>query len=301
MIFSLIFSLFACSSKETTCRSQDDCASGTCMENGLCAEDTDSKDTTDTGEEPSVEPSSPTSEPTSTPSSEPSSEICTPNHDGTITNSEYPQLLNTNVPFSLSSFASVELEDDGSHHWDFSSISGETIAVHADSMDAQWYAPDFPDSTYTAVLSYENEIMGVFTRTENGIFLDGMVSFENSFFATNLRLDPPVRILKFPLQEGELWSDETTVSGFLNGTWSYYDEIYTNEASLKGTVHTPRGEFPILRVDMHIERTIGFLTYQNRNVAFVSECYGTVVSVSSALDETERDFSTAAQLLVITP
>lgn len=286
----MFFWLLACQQEILVCRNDDDCSSGVCQADGTCLDapidppESQFQESEDTGLEPTADPSS---------------DLCTPNHDGVITDTEYPLIMDASVPFFLSLSANVDLSQDEFGFWDFTEVQEEQTYVVAQSLDGLWFADEFPSSTYSAILSYEEQTMGVFTRTAQGVFLDGIVSIDSGPFSTLLIYDPPVPVALFPLEIGMEWSHSSTVSGFLDGVYGYYEEVYTSDIIEDGDVYTHRGDFPVLRVDTRIERTIGFLTYQNRSVGFVSECYGTVVSMSSLLNEEQRDFTTATQVLVI--
>lgn len=293
---SLFGSLLGCGEKETdadTCRLHTDCESGVCGDDGFCVDptgepssendtsedsgDTDDTDTEDTGDS-----------------------LCVPNHDGVIERDEFPLEVGISVNFLLGLDTPVDLSGNS---WDLSgTMNQDSTAVVTPTPPSEfWFGENAPDSTYVTVLSYANETYGVFTLTDDALYLDGIASFEEGLFSTQLGFDPPVPMLQFPIQEGDSWEVETTVSGLFNGSWTTYLETYTAQIDKAGTLTTPMGEFPVLRLNTGVDRWIGLLNTKNRSMGFVAECYGVVATVSSELDETASEFTQASQVLRITP
>ena len=68
--------------------------------------------------------------------------------------------------------------------------------------------------------------------------------------------------------------------------------------ALTGTAGTT---FEVLRVRTELERTVGLLTTTVRTFAFVSECFGTVATVTSEDDEDQVEFSRAAEVRRLAP
>lgn len=289
----LLLALVGCGEKEIgadTCRLHTDCESGICGDDGFCVEGTaEPSSENDTSEDTGEVDTGDTDE-----------NLCVPNHDGVIERDEFPLEVGISVNFLLGIDTPVDLSGNS---WDFSGIMNQdsTVVVTPAPPSDFWFGENAPDSTYVTVLSYSSETYGVFTLTDNALFLDGIASFEDGLFATQLGFDPPVPMLQFPLQEGDSWEVETTVSGLLNGSWTSYSETYTSEIDKAGTLTTPMGEFPVLRLNTGVDRWIGILNTKNRSMGFVAECYGTVATVSSELDETASEFTQAAQILRMTP
>lgn len=288
--------LLGCGNKEAECALDEDCPNGACSVEGVCVDlivdsaDTAS-DTDDTGED--IVDTGDT-------------ELCIPNHDGVMTAEEYPLQLNLPVPFVYTENATVDLVgrlDNGQTVWDWSvALSGdENISVVATEIGDYWFADDFSNSSYVAILSYSNELYGIFTRTEDALYLDGVASFEEGWSSTLLTYDPPAKLIQWPFEVGSTWTTQSTVSGTLNGVWSYHTETQSMNVDKNGQLSTALGTFPVLRLHTYTERQVGILTYTSHSMAFAAECYGIVTTAASTLDEPEKEFTQALELLRMRP
>lgn len=284
--------LLGCTPKRATCELDSECASGVCAPSGECVV---LRDTADTGS------SSDTADTTDTTDTTDSS-VCQPNHDGLLERGEYPSVSDLRVPFLYSENTSVQLTPNNGV-WDFSTaVNGEEV-VYVETMDPTgfWFAESFPNSSYVTVLSHQNELYGIFTLSEDALTLDGVASFDEGWDETLLVYDPPAMLYQFPMQEGQSWSTESTVTGTLNGVYSYHIEEQLMTVDNSGILSTTLGQFPVLRVHSSTLRTVGIFEYTSQNMSFVSECYGVVVTASSELDETQPEFDTAFELLRMAP
>ena len=231
---------------------------------------------------------------------------CIPNHDAQIERHEYPVDIGIQADFLRSNNTAINLEgtiQNGTYYWDFSSLSGQEQleSIEPRPSSEYWFAADFPSETYVNVLSYENSIYGIFSLTDEALYLHGMASFESGWTETLLSYDPPVRLLQFPLHLNQSWSDESSISGTLDGVWTFYSELYSHQIDETGYLNTPLGEFPVLRINSQISRTIGLLEYSNRSVSFMSECAGAITTIQAELDEADVNFQMAQELLRIAP
>ena len=240
-------------------------------------------------------------------------ETCIPNHDGLIERSEYPVEIGIKATYLLSQNTTIDLigttGNNNEPYWDLSqqgNSSDQHVTVHLQPIEDFWFVGDFLDGEYVNVISYGKEIYGIFSLHNDGLYLHGMASFQSASFETGwketkLTYDPPVPLLSFPMQQNSTWQTITTVTGFLDGVWTYYDELYESTVDNKGVLNTPMGEFPVLRINTKITRNIGWFEYVNRNVTFMSECAGSVTTIQSQLDETEINFTSAQEMLRIVP
>ena len=76
---------------------------------------------------------------------------------------------------------------------------------------------------------------------------------------------------------------------------------YTSAVDAQGQLTTPFSTFDVMRVQVLLERTIGLLTTQLRTFAFVTECFGTVASVTSQDNEAGTEFTEVSELRRLTP
>ena len=291
MTFWSLLGLWGCVGAKLTCTEDTDCGEGICAPDGTCLyiEDTagvdsgavDTADTTDTTDTMD-------------------SNVCVPNLDGIIERSEYPYILDVAVPFFYGEQAVVDLvgtETNDHRTWDMSQRSSSVVDLSVQSVGAFWFADDFPNSTHVAVISHSNELYGIFTITDDGLWLDGVASVTEGWSQTLLRYEPSAPILRFPLQITDSWTSYSTVSGTLQGVYSWYQEQQTITVDAEGEMVLPSGTYPVLRLQGHTTKTIGVLTYQSYSMSFVTECYGTIVNAVSNIDETQAEFGTAMELL----
>ena len=80
------------------------------------------------------------------------------------------------------------------------------------------------------------------------------------------------------------------------GVVSVYFEDYESEVDAGGDIETPFGSFEVLRVSTELTRTVGVAVVTSRTQLYVSECFGTVTSVTSEDYESDIDFEDAAEV-----
>lgn len=239
---------------------------------------------------------------------------CTPNRDGKVSRGEVVLKAGLRATFEVAHEVKVDTAGtmkDGGRYWDLAkSYEGDDPeTIEFKSMDGKWFKPDYPDADYAMKLAGDSEELGVFDATPKGLYLLGVVSpEEGSFGETNIAYDPPVEVLKFPLEKGATWKTETTARG-THKTYSpavplSWDETYKNQVDATGTLKTPYGEFEVLRVRTVLERNqqfSGWTLGEVRTFAFVAECFGTVATIRSEDGEDETEFTEAAEVRRLTP
>jgi hypothetical protein len=236
-----------------------------------------------------------------------SSSTCMPNHDGTIERSEVTLRPGLHATFRVAQEVTVdthgEEQGDGSRAWDLSeSLPGdESVLVELQSLDGKWFKPDYPDGDYASKLDASEDELGVFSVGPEGLYLNGVVSADDGTYATELHYDPPASVLEFPIEQGSTWSSESTVSGrYLGNPWTSVDEEYQSQVDAHGTLETPFGTFDVLRVRTDLTRTVGFSTTTQITYSFVSECFGTVATIRSEENESDAEFTEAAEVRRLT-
>ena len=82
-----------------------------------------------------------------------------------------------------------------------------------------------------------------------------------------------------------------------------YTEQYVSRVDQVGTMTTPYGAFPVLRVahrsDPHRGRRRVLAT--SRTFAWIAECFGTVATIASQDFETGAEFTDAAEVRRLAP
>ena len=264
---------------------------------------------TGTDEDPDVGPDAPGDTGSEDPDG--GSNTCSPEGDGEITRDEVPLEPELRATFEVARDVDVDTSGkmgaDGPT-WDYAkSFPGDhPKVVELESMDGQWFKPDFPEADYAMKLAGDAEELGVFDIRSEGLFMLGVVSPEDDGATTKISYDPAVAVLKFPLNEGETWKTETTASGS-HRTWApygglSYQETYTNQVDARGTLKTPYGEFDALRVRTKLEResTFNVPLATVRTFSFVAECFGTVATIRSDDDPDKTEFEHAAEIRRLT-
>lgn len=272
-----------------TCTRDDECASHFCKADGTCGPA--EIDAAITGDSPDG-----------------SSALCTPNHDGQISLAELPLIAGRMANFRVSTSATFDTagvaNTDGSRSWDLSGqLAGDADHVIALASPAgAWWEPSFPGATYAAVLAQGSDLQGVFAVDANGVTLLGVVSPAAGAFRTELAYDPPAKILTLPFANGTTWSSTSTISGTAQGAITAYSEKYESRVDQVGTMKTPYGEFPVIRVATDLTRTAGLATLlTKRTFAWSAECFGSVATVSSQDFETGAEFNDPAEVRRLAP
>jgi len=236
---------------------------------------------------------------------------CTPNKDGIITRDEVPIAAGLHATYKIGKDEDVSTAGtpgtSGRRTWDYSAAlaSDVGVLVETQALTGKWYGPKFPGATYASKLSQASDLIGVFETSPGALLLRGVVSpAETASTKTELTNTPPVAILAFPLKLGSTWTTATKVSGTAQGTalFGTYDEKYESKVDAAGELKTPLGTFEVLRVQVLLTRNIGVLPATTlRTFAFVTECYGTIATVTSKENETNVEFTRAAEIRRISP
>ncbi len=238
------------------------------------------------------------------PGSDGGSVSCVPDDDGRIDASEVTLRPGLAATFRIADAVAFDTQGTGGV-WDMSgSFTGDHDAlVELETVSDQWFGADFPDATYAAQLADGQDLLGIFKVTSDELQLIGVASRSSGATKTELTYATPITVLKFPLQLGAQWSTTSTVSGTAEGVPAYYTETYASEVDKAGTLKTPFADFPVLRVNTGLTRTVGFDVMHQRTQSFVTDCFGTVAAVSSDLnaDVTASEFTTAGELRRLAP
>lgn len=302
----LVLSLLGCAEGEMLCRLGSDCPSGLCMSNGMCAlpRDGGMPDALelDTGTRPDAYLVMGDTGPVDS-----GVRTCMPNRDGIVSRAEVPLRPGLRATFRIGANATVSTTgtmSGSARTWDFSGAyaGDEDVLSELTAPGANWWAPIFPTSTHAARLSNSSDTLGVFQITDDALLLLGVVSPTAGATQTRLTYDPPVTVIAFPLQAGSTFTTTSSVSGTASGIIAAYTETYTSVVDAEGTLITPFGETPTLRMRTEMRRTSGIATLTTlRQFTFVSECFGIAALVSSNAFETNVEFTTAAEIRRLAP
>jgi len=236
------------------------------------------------------------------------SALCVPDHDGSITRAELPLVAGRMANFKIATAATFAtagtVAGNGTRTWnlDLALANDAQKAVTLLAPTGQWWTSAFPDATYAVELAEGSDLIGVFQLTDAALFLLGVVSPEPGTFRTQLEYEPPAKILALPVAMAATWTSTSTISGTAQGLITTYTERYTATVDVAGTMTTPYGDFPVIRVATDLERTSGFATLStSRSFAWMAECFGSVANVTSQEFESAQEFDDPAEVRRIAP
>lgn len=312
---------WACVSAAPQCDTGADCASGVCDSNGRCApkmSQTDAGGDAHIGDDAAADSGTSVVEAggghdggsaTDSGSPFPGSDggICVPNHDGTIAPEEFPRMAGLHANYEIAENVTIDsagtTNPDGSRTWDWSAaLSGDhTVLVTTDDPSGQWFSGQFSGATYTTKLSDTATLLGVFEGTASSLLLRGVVSPASGTGQTELSYAPPAETIALPMKLGTTWNSTSNVTGSASGLVSNYSEAYTSKVDAYGTMKTPYGTFDVIRVQTTLTRAdLGVVTV-TQSLAFVAECFGPVATATSQTDESQTQFTNAAEVRRLTP
>lgn len=306
---SALSSLVGCADGHMTCRVGSDCSSGICSSDGMCVHAGDGGPRADAyveggdagpGNDAFVAPADDANV-------DGGERICSPDHDGVVTRAEVPLRAGLRANFRIATNATVDTmgsSSGGTTTWDY---SGALTGDHDELVEllapgGSWWAASYPTATHAAQLSTSSDNLGVFQITDDALLLLGVVSPSAGVTQTNLAYDPPVVVLQFPLMNGSTFSTTSTVTGQAVGVIAAYTETYTSVVDAAGTLVTPFGTTPALRVRTEMHRTSGIATLTTqRQFTFVAECFGIAATITSGAFETDVEFTSAAEIRRLAP
>jgi hypothetical protein len=192
-------------------------------------------------------------------------------------------------------------------------VPSEAHSPEAQSLKGKYYETTYPNATYATKLSNSSDLLGVFETSPGALLLRGVVSpamgGTNGSNGTQLTYTPGVSILAFPLIINAMWSTDSAATGTAAGIplalAAKTQEKYDSKVDAAGTLKTPLGTFDVLRVQVLLTRTVGTAPFTTvttvRTFAFVTECYGTIATVTSSDNETAAEFTHAVEIRRISP
>lgn len=274
----------------TSCSEDEQCPSRFCRADGTCAPaEVDAP----------LGPDAPADAP---------SGVCAPDHDGMVSLAELPLMAGKMATFRVALDATFDTAGTagtgGTRRWDLTA----QLAMDSDrplallSPTGTWWTSKFPTASYAAVLSAESDLLGVFKVDATQLVLLGVVSPEAGTFRTELAYDPPVKILALPISAAATWVSTSAVSGTAQGAFASYTERYASLVDLVGTMKTPYGEFPVVRVATDLTRSsFGATILTKRSFAWIAECFGSIATVQSQDNETSAEFTDPAEVRRLAP
>jgi len=192
----------------------------------------------------------------------------------------------------------------GQRRWDLSGAlaNDQDMELSLVAPGSAWWAGTFPAATYHTQLASSSDLRGVFEIGASKLSLLGVVSPDSGTYKTELEYDTPVEVLAVPLEKNSQWTTTSTVSGYAQGVIVAYTEVYESSVDRTGTMVTPYGEFPVMRVVTDLTRTSGFSTLAtSRTFTWVAECFGPIATVTSQSFESSDEFTDPAEVRRLAP
>lgn len=303
----------ACSSSsDRQCSIGADCASGACNADGTCV--AVGSNGADSGG-PSADGGGTNDGSDASYTIDASSLACASGTDGGVLGHDnVPLAAGLEAKFKVATSETVDTtgtdNGDGSKTWDFSGALGsdQDVIVQTTSPSGTWWTADYSNVTYATKLAQGSNFLGLFDYTADALELVGVVSPTNDGMTeTEVTYATPIPILQFPLHDGQTWTTTSNVTGTYNGLpGQFYTEKYDSKIDGHGTVKTPYGSFPALRVGTLLTHTYGGIIQYTRTYAWVTACFGTVAKATSASttypsDAPGENFTQAAELERLEP
>ncbi|HPH65314.1 MAG TPA: hypothetical protein PLF40_06200 [Kofleriaceae bacterium] len=235
----------------------------------------------------------------------PTSQSCVPNRDGIISADEV--LIATESAQYLQSPPSVTRTvngagtgESGARKWDFATeyADDQDVTVTPTRLGAQWYAPQFTEGQF--VVDAGGGLDAIYSKDDRALWLWGTASHVDTPASakTIVRYPTPVPALRFPIAVGNVDDITVAITGAtIAGLPFVGTDRYQITVSDAGRVDVPYVRFsPALKVSTVATRVAnpGGATFVRRSLSFVFECFGEVVHIDSALNETNPDFTNAA-------
>lgn len=229
---------------------------------------------------------------------------CRPNRDGVITRAEFPAAVGATALYQVNDpgttvdgVNTVGTVVDGVRRWDFSMRRSEDHPSLEEVLSprGRWWSGQYPDATFASVIDRSTNLLGVYRLTDTALELLATVSTEAN--RTNLRFNPAVAVLRFPLREGDRWEQTVTGMGAVNFTPLVNTTVYRTVVDAAGEVWTPAARFPVLRVNTTLDQSIPLTVFRvtRRTHAYVTECGGLVARVASTDNDLGEAFTRASE------
>lgn len=242
--------------------------------------------------------------------SEPAPLQCVPNLDGQIVASELKAAIDIPVRFVLNPANSTRtvnvagsVDGNGKRIWDFgASYSDDAVATFsAKAITGRWYASSFPAGQFALSADASGSIEGIYAHTETALVLLGLASREQAppEGKTLLVYNAPVQLYRFPLKPGDSWVAVGQVqNGMVRGLPYAGRDTYEQSCDSGGELILEDLTFQQalrVRTKLTVEPAVG-ATVVRRQISWVFECFGEVARATARDNETNADFTTAAEL-----
>jgi len=235
---------------------------------------------------------------------------CVPDLDGRIDADELPVALGVPVSFLVSPAGAERPVDligrvspDGRRVWGWSgAVPEDQLADQAAApLEGRWYADAFPGGEMVLPIDAGARVEGVYIEDDRALWLLGVASSEADppEGRTIMVYDAPVALYRFPVEPGSAHVATGQVrDGTFRGLPYAGRDVYEVSVDAVGVIELPDLTFEQahrVRTRVTVEPAVGAST-SRRQVSWLFECFGEVARATSRPDETEQDFTIAAEV-----
>ena len=235
---------------------------------------------------------------------------CLPNLDGQVEGDELPVAFGVSTAYLVSPSGAEQqvdvagsVDDTGRLAWNWTSSTAgdETVLFAPTAITERWYDAQFSDGEFAVPLDASGTVEAVYRRDDTALWLLGMASAQSdpAEGQTLIVYDEPVVLYSLPIELDAQWSSVGTYSnGLLRGQPIAGQDEYTGVVDALGQMHLPGVTFAYahrVRLDVTAQTIVGDPVTQ-RQISFVSECFGEVARATSRLGEGEPDFQVATEV-----
>ncbi len=235
---------------------------------------------------------------------------CVPNLDGRIDSNELAPALGVPVSYVISPAALTRtvnvagtVNPQGQRVWDFATdfADDEQAKLEAKSLTGLWYASAFPNATFTTPLDAAGRTWAAYSHDGTALSMHGFASAtENPTEGKTLIVyAQPVALYRFPLEVGKTWIAVGQVSNAtLRGLPYAGRDTYSINVESSGRLELTDLTFTQamrVRTNVVAEPAVG-TPITRRQTGFVFECFGEVARAASRDNETQDDFTVAAEV-----
>jgi hypothetical protein len=233
---------------------------------------------------------------------------CLPNNDGEIEVSELNFKVGLEASYRVNppgTLVGVDVEGKlvaGRTEWNFSAADGTVMPLRVEAVtSAAWYAKSFPGASFALAGDAADTYVQVFRMESDRLLLLGVASRAQN--ATLMVYDHPVLSLRFPLRQGDAYSDKArVVDGRLHGLPIATEDSYEVKVDALGAVRLPYLTLAkSLRVQLAlVSAAVGGAKTSSRQYQWFHECYGEVARIVSQRDEPSVNFTKAVEFRRLT-
>ena len=236
---------------------------------------------------------------------------CVPNLDGRIDAKELAATLGVPVKYLVSPAGKDRTIDvagavdatSGKLTWNYGvDLADDQVAtIEASALSGKWYASSFGNGQFVAPFDAAGTLEAIYAQDDHGLYLLGLASKTPAppEGKTLLVYGSPVTIFAFPITVGASWTSTATITqGTLRGEPYAGQDTYDVKDDATGELVLPDVTF----TQVHRVRTkvttvpAAGQTQTELQVSFVFECFGEVARATSKFNETNENFTTAAEV-----